>query len=91
MYSWALNIVTFLLLIVTMVLIVKKHIKGLNIIWKLLAVMPLLFFLDPILQVAASNPAGLKRYSGNEVAGLPSNIPAPPTPAPPPPLPSLPC
>ena len=84
MYGWAINIVTFLLLIVTMVLIVKKHVKGLNIAWKLLAVLPLVFFLDPILQVAVSNPAGMKRYAANEVACLPSNIPAAPTPAPPP-------
>ena len=74
MYGWAMNIVTLLLVIVTMVLIVKKHAKGLNITWKLLAVMPLLFFLDPILQLAVSNPALMIRYTGNEVAGLPSPI-----------------
>jgi len=66
MYGWAMNIVTLLLVIVTMVLIVKKHAKGLNITWKLLAVMPLLFFLDPILQLAVSNPALMIRYTGNE-------------------------
>ena len=84
MYSWAIDIYTLLVMIVTMVLIVKKHVKGLNITWKMLAVVPLLMLLNPILQAAASNPAGLKRYTANEVAGLPSNIPAPPTPAPPP-------
>ena len=83
MYGWAIDIVTFLLLIVTMVLIVKKHVKGLNIAWKLLAVVPLLMFINPILQVAVSNAASMKKYAGNEVAGLPSNIPAAPTPAPP--------
>ena len=74
----------FLLLIVTMVLIVKKHVKGLNITWKLLAVVPLLMFLNPILQAAVSNPAGMKRNAGNEVAHLPSNISAAPNPATPP-------
>merc|ERR1740130_1287668 len=66
MYSWAIDISTLLVMIVTMVLIVKKHVKGLNITWKMLAVVPLLMLLNPILQAAASNPAGLKRNAGNE-------------------------
>ena len=82
-FGWVIDICALLLLIVTMVLIVKKHAKGLNITWKLLAVVPLLMFLNPILQVAVSNPAGMKRNAANEVAHLPSNISAAPTPPPP--------
>jgi hypothetical protein len=65
-FGWVIDICALLLLIVTMVLIVKKHAKGLNITWKLLAVVPLLMFLNPILQVAVSNPAGMKRNAANE-------------------------
>jgi hypothetical protein len=65
-FGWVIDICALLLLIVTMVLIVKKHAKGLNITWKLLAVVPLLMFLNPILQVAVSNPAGMKRMAANE-------------------------
>ena len=70
------NFVVLLLLIVTMVLIVKKHVKGLNIACKLLAVMPLIFLLEPILQVAFAS-SQMDRFHGNEVAGLPSPISLP--------------
>ncbi len=44
MYGWVMDLLSFLLMIGTMVLVLKKHVAGLNIIWKLLAVMPLLHF-----------------------------------------------
>jgi len=74
MYGWVMDLLCFLLMIGTMVLIIKKHVAGLNIVWKLLAVMPLLIFIQPILWAAVSTPAGMKRSTGNQVAGLPSPI-----------------
>jgi hypothetical protein len=73
------DLLCFLLMIGTMVLIIKKHVAGLNIIWKLLAVMPLLIFIQPILWAAVSTPAGMKRSTGNQVPGLPSPIFPPPS------------
>ena len=73
-YGVIMNIVTLLLLIGTMVLIVKKHAAGLKIAWKALAVMILLFLLEPIIQVGVSSKAQATRFHGNEVAGLPSPI-----------------
>ena len=73
-YGVVMNIVTLLLLIGTMVLIVKKHAAGLKIAWKALAVMILLFLLEPIIQVGVSSKAQADRFHANEVAGLPSPI-----------------
>jgi hypothetical protein len=65
-YGVIMNIVTLLLLIGTMVLIVKKHAAGLKIAWKALAVMILLFLLEPIIQVGVSSKAQATRFHGNE-------------------------
>ena len=73
-YGWVIDLLSFLLMIGTMVLIIKKHVAGLNIIWKLLAVVPLLMLIQPILQAAVSNPALMTTSTGNQVAGLPSPI-----------------
>ena len=82
-YSAIVLTLTFLLVLGNMVLIIKKHIAGLGISWKLLAVIPLLYFPMPFVNAAVSSPAQELRTTANEVAGLPSPIslhPPPPSP-----------
>ena len=69
MYSAIVLTLTMLLVLGNMVLIVKKHIAGLSISWKLLAVMPLLYFPMPFILAAVSAPAQALRFKANEVAG----------------------
>ena len=84
MYSAIVLYLTFWLVLGNMVLIIKKHTAGLGSSWKLLAVMPLLYFPMPFILAAVSAPAQVLRFRANEVAGLPSPIslhhhpPAPP-------------
>ena len=79
-YSAVVLTLTMLILLGNTVLIIKKHTAGLAISWKLLAVMPLLYFPMPFILAAVSAPAQALRFRANEVAGLPS--PAAPTPVP---------
>ena len=69
-YGLITDLVLLLLMIGTMVLVLKKHAAGLKIVWKLLAAMLLIIFLQPILQVAVSNEASMKKNSGEHVTGL---------------------
>ena len=70
LFGWAFGLVLLVLLIVTMVLVLKKHAAGLKVVWKLLAVVQVLLFLQPIINAAVSNEAGFKQRVGNQVAGL---------------------
>ena len=70
LYGWAFGLVLLVLLIVTLVLVLKKHAAGLKIVWKLLAAMLLIIFLQPILHVAVSNEASMKKNTGEHVTGL---------------------
>ena len=70
LYGWAFGLILLVLMIVTLVLVIKKHAAGLKIVWKLLAAMLLIIFLQPILQVAVSNEASMKKNSGEHVTGL---------------------
>ena len=74
-YSAVVLTLTMLILLGNTVLIIKKHTAGLAISWKLLAVMPLLYFPMPFILAAVSAPAQALRFRANEVAGLPSPIP----------------
>jgi len=69
-YGLITDLVLLLLMIGTMVLVLKKHAAGLKIVWKLLAAMLLIIFLQPILQVAVSNEASMKKNTGEQVTGL---------------------
>ena len=73
-FGGILRVLTFVLMIGTLVLIVKKHAKGLNIACKVLAAMPLLYILVPIINAAVAAPAQALRSTGNEVARNPSPI-----------------
>jgi len=65
-FGGILRVLTFVLMIGTLVLIVKKHAKGLNIACKVLAAMPLLYILVPIINAAVAAPAQALRSTGNE-------------------------
>ena len=69
-YGLITDLVLLLLMIGTMVLVLKKHAAGLKIVWKLLAAMLLIIFLQPILQAAVSNEPSMKKNTGEQVAGL---------------------
>ena len=73
-YSAIVLTLTIYLVLGNMVLIVTKHTAGLSISWKLLAVIPLLYFPMPFILAAVSAPAQALRFRANEVAGLPSPI-----------------
>ena len=70
LYGWAFGLILLVLLIVTLVLVIKKHAAGLKIVWKLLAAMLLIIFLQPILQAAVSNEPSMKKNTGEQVTGL---------------------
>ena len=71
LYGWAFGLILLvLLMIVTLVLVIKKHAAGLKIVWKLIAVVIALLFIQPIINAAVSNEAGFKQGVGNKVAGL---------------------
>ena len=89
-YGLITDLVLLLLMIGTMVLVLKKHAAGLKIVWKLIAVVIALVFIQPIINAAVSNEAGFKQGVANTVAGLfpwrhPLDAP-PPSPGPSPTL-----
>ena len=65
---------SLLLMICNAVLAYKKHAAGLSISWKVVAVMALLWLPVPISKAVVSMPARALRFTGSEVAGLPSLI-----------------
>ena len=69
-YGLITDLVLLLLMIGTMVLVLKKHAAGLKIVWKLIAVVIALDFIQPIINAAVSNEAGFKQGVANKVAGL---------------------
>ena len=71
-YAAVLFALTFLLMIGNAVLARKKHAAGLSISWKVVAVMALLWLPVPISKAVVSMPARALRFTGYEVAGLPS-------------------
>ena len=65
LYGWAFGLILLVLLIVTLVLVIKKHAAGLKIVWKLIAVVIALVFIQPIINAAVSNEAGFKQGVAN--------------------------
>ena len=89
-YGLITDLVLLLLMIGTMVLVLKKHAAGLKIVWKLLAAMLLIIFLQPILQAAVSNEPSMKRTPATRWLAYSAAIPSPMLlPASPGPSPSL--
>ena len=73
-YEATLLALTILLLLGNTALVLKKHIAGLSVSWKVVAVMSLLWLPVPISNAAVSMPAQALRFTANEVACLPSPI-----------------
>ena len=65
---------TILILLGNIVLVAKKHVAGLSISCKVLAVMPFFYFPMPFVINLVAAPAQGLRTTANEVAGLPSPI-----------------
>ena len=72
-YGLLTDVLILLLMVGTVVLVGMKH-AAISKMWKVLAVMPLLVFLGPILNVAVSAPAQLTRRTGAAVAAAPTPI-----------------
>ena len=73
--SMILDVLALLLMIATLVLTLKKH-AAISKLWKVLAVFPALWLLNPIVQAAVSAPAQTIRFTGITVRrALPSSCP----------------
>ena len=73
--SMILDVLALLLMIATLVLTLKKH-AAISKLWKVLAVFPALWLLNPIVQAAVSAPAQTIRFTGITVrSSLPFSCP----------------